>query len=226
MPIMLSAAIAGTGVRGSTRVSRTEPETIKDYIMKSILLTMLAATLLFAGPLLMNVRAQGGGPTVTLLAKTYRLGSHNHKSNATWEFVTGSETVNTWSTLVTLIDRPDAKTRPELDRLAEGVMANYKSHSGQVLLAKTMADSTGTPFNYLVAAFEEPAKKRYELNFVKIALGKSKNAYIVVYGVRVADPKEYQAKAKAFLSQQSGPIGKALESFAVPDLASLPKKFF
>ena len=43
----------------------------------------------------------------------------------------------------------------------------------------------------MVAAFEEPVKNRFELNFVKFGLG-PKNAYILVYGARVSDPKDYK----------------------------------
>ena len=55
------------------------------------------------------------------------------------------------------------------DRLAEGIMSTYKSRGAKILLARTMQES-GTPFNYVVAAFEEPDKQRYELSFVKMAL--------------------------------------------------------
>jgi hypothetical protein len=34
-------------------------------------------------------------------------------------------------------------------------MATYKSHSGQILLTKTMRENSGAVFNYMVAAFEE-----------------------------------------------------------------------
>jgi hypothetical protein len=169
--------------------------------------------------------AQPVAPTVTFLGRAYRLGSFNQKVNATWEFVTGSETVNNWTTLITIIDRPDAHSREELDRLAEGVMANYKSHGGQILSAKTMRDKSGAVYNYLVVAFEEPAKRRYEINFVKVALA-PKNAYVVVYGVRISDPGDYVRKAKTFITQQSGPIGDAVEGVAPPDLSKWPRKEF
>jgi hypothetical protein len=58
-------------------------------------------------------------------------------------------------------------------------MATYKSHSGQILLTKTMRENSGAVFNYMVAAFEEPGKQRFELNFVKMSLS-SKNATVVV----------------------------------------------
>ena len=163
--------------------------------------------------------------SVTLLGKTYRLGAYNQKANPTWEFVTTGETVNNWTTLLTLIERSDSHTRGDLDRLAEGIMANYKSHGGQILFAKTMQDPSGKPYNYLAAAFEVPAKRTYELNFVKIAHG-AKNATIIVYGVHITDPQDYQAKAKQFLTRESDSIGKALAAAKLPDMTTLPRKEF
>jgi hypothetical protein len=164
-------------------------------------------------------------PPLTFLSRTYRLGSFNQKQNPTWEYVSGSETIENWTTLVTLIDRPDARTVPDLDRLSEGVMSTYKSHGGHVLMAKTMRDKAGAPYNYMVAAFEEPAKNRFELNFVKFAMG-PKNAFIMVYGARIADPQDYKAKGKEFLNQHSGEIGRALETAVPPELSTLPRKEF
>lgn len=161
-------------------------------------------------------------PTVTFQGRGYRLASFNQKVNPMWEFVSGNETVDNWSTLVTIVDRPDAKSRPDLDRLAQGIMDTYKSRGGRVLVAKTMVDKAGKPFNYMLVAFDEPAKKRFELNFVKAAMGE-KNAIMTIYGVRVTDPKDYVAKAKAFLSANSGPIGMELENLVLPAPASLPR---
>jgi len=160
----------------------------------------------------------GSAPPLTFLSRTYTLGSFNQKNAATWEYVTGGETVDNWTTLVTLIDRPDAKTMPEMDRLAQGVMETYQTHGGRVLLARTMKDASGANFNYMVAGFDEPGKQRMELNFVRIAMG-PKNARMAIYGVRVAD-------AKPFLTQHSSEIGQALETLKIPDLASLPRKEF
>jgi hypothetical protein len=174
---------------------------------------------------LVSLASSQPAPTVTFMGRTYRLGSFNQKVNATWEFVTTSETVNNWTTLITIIDRPDAHSREELDRLAEGVMSNYKSHGGQILSAKTMRDKSGATYNYMVVAFEEPAKRRYEINFVKVALA-SKNAYVVVHGVRISDPGDYVRRAKTFITQQSGPIGDAVEGVAPPDLSKWPRKEF
>jgi hypothetical protein len=166
-----------------------------------------------------------GAPPLTFLSKPYTLGSYNQKNKPTWEYVTGGETVNNWTTLITLIDRADAKTAPDLDQLAEGVMETYKSHGGRILLAKTMKDKAGAAFNYMVAAFEEPGKNRFELNFVKFGLG-PKNAYIMVYGARVTDAKDYKTKGKDFLNQHSEEIGRAIENAVLPDLSSLPHKEF
>lgn len=158
------------------------------------------------------------------LGRGYQLASHNEKANAMWEFTAGTETPQNWTTLLTLIDRPDAKSRPDLDRLAQGIMDTYKSSGGRVLMARTMSAPSG-PFNYMIVAFDQPAQKRYELNFVKIALA-DKNAVIAVYGVRVQDPANYTDKAKQFLSQNSEPIGKALEQAAFPSLSTLPRRVF
>jgi hypothetical protein len=164
-------------------------------------------------------------PAITLLARTYRLGSFNQKPQAMWEFVSAGETVADWTTLLTLIDRPDAHTQQELDRLSEGIKSNYESHGGKILKAQTMRDASGAAYNYTVVAFEEPAKHRFELNFVKAALS-PKNAYVVVYGVRITDPKDYLGKARAFLNQHSGEVGRALENASLPDLSKLPRKEF
>jgi len=162
---------------------------------------------------------------MNFLNQTYQLGSYNQKHNPTWEFVTGGETVDDWKTLVTIIDRPDARTHEELDRLAEGVMVNYKTHGGQILLAKTMREDSGATFNYMVAAFEEPAKQRYELNFVKVRLG-STNAVISIYGVRISDPQDYRTKAKNYLDQSSGEVGRALGAAVLPEISKLPRRVF
>jgi len=160
----------------------------------------------------------------TFLAQKYRLGSFNQKHNPQWEFVTSGETVDNWTTLLTLIDRPDARTKEELDRLSEGIMNNYKSHGGRVLAARTMPDPKGT-FNYMVAAFEEPAKNRIELNFVKVSLG-PENAVVAIYGVRISDPQDYRTKARDFLDQKSSEVGRALGEAVLPDVSSLPRREF
>ena len=161
---------------------------------------------------------------VSLLGRTYHLGSFNQKAKPTWEFVTGDETVDNWTTLITIIDRPDAPTRKDLDGVSEGIMANYKSHGAQILMAKTFPKPSGV-YNYMAAAFEEPDKHRFELNFVKMAMG-PRNAYVVIYGTRITDPQNYLRKGKDYLNQHSGEIGDALEKFVLPDLSTLPRKEF
>ena len=190
--------------------------------MRAIVLALVGtggfAVLLAAG------QGRTAGPTAEFLDRTYHLGSFSQKNNAMWEFVTGKETVDNWTSLLTVIDRPDARTRVELDRLSEGIMSTYKSRNGQILMAKTMAGKSGEVYNYLVVAFDESAKHRYELSFAKIALSKT-NAYVVVYGVRIGDP-DYLAKAKTYLTQHSGEIGRALENAVLPEIRTLPRKEF
>jgi hypothetical protein len=157
----------------------------------------------------------GSAPSIEFLSKTYRLGAFNQRPNAMWEFVTSNESVDDWTTMLTVVDRPDASTITDLDRLAEGLMSTYKSHNGRILLAKTMQDDSGAPYNYLVCAFEQPDRSRFELNFVKMALGKG-NAVVSIYGVRVAD-------ANDFRNQHSEEIGRALNNLQPPNTASLPR---
>jgi hypothetical protein len=163
--------------------------------------------------------------TVSFLGQTYQLGSFNQKAAPMWEFVRAGETVQNWTTMLTLVDRPDARTRPDLDRLAQGILDTYKSRGAQVLMARTMVDAAGQPFNYMLVAFHEPAQRRFEINFVKSALG-AKNAQIIIYGVRVADAGDYLAKAKSFLKENSGEVGMALERLPMPAVGSLPRREF
>jgi len=141
-----------------------------------------------------------------------------------WEFTSGRENVDNWTTLFTILDRPDAKTRLELERLAQGILDAYKAKNGKVLMARTMS-ANGVPFNYIIVAFPQPAQKRFELNFVKIALAQN-NAVIAVYGVRIDDPTNDAAKVKAFLSANSEAIGKALEQATLPSTSTLPRREF
>jgi len=169
---------------------------------------------------------EGAMSTLTFMGKTYDLASHNETNNhPMWEFTTGSEPIDRWTTLFTLIDRPEAHTREDLDRLSQGVMEFYKTQGGQVLLAKTLQNSSGVPFNYMVAAFEQPNLHMFEVNFVKMVLG-PKNAYTAIYGVRVTDPNDYAAKTKRFLDVHSTEIGHALGEAALPDLSTLPRHEF
>jgi len=164
-------------------------------------------------------------PTITLLGRPYHLGSYNQKSKPMWEFITPDETIDNWKTLLTVIERPDAHTKPELDQVGEGVLQNYKSHGAKILQAKTMVDTAGKPYNYLLAAFDEPTHHRYEFDFVKMALG-PKNVFIAIYGVRITDPTDYLSKAKTFLTQHSGESGDAISNVVLPDLTKLPRKEF
>jgi len=164
-------------------------------------------------------------PSLTFRSQSYRLGSFNQRNHATWEFVSDGETVNNWTKLLTVVDRPDAKTREDLDRLAEGLMATYKSHGAKILLAKTLQEASGTPFNYMVAAFEEPASQRYELNFVKMTMGE-KNAVVLIHGVRVSDGTDYLGKAKEYLNRNSSEIGRAMEKMTAPDVGKFTRREF
>jgi hypothetical protein len=168
---------------------------------------------------------QAPPPTINLLGRPYHLGSYNQRDKPMWEFIAPGETIDNWKTLVTIIDRTDAHTRPELDRVGEGIMQTYKSHGGKILMAKTMVDPAGAPYNYMLAAFDEPAKHRYEFNFIKMALG-PKNVYVAIYGVHITDPTDYLAKAKTFLTQHSGESGDAISNLPVPDVAKWPRKVF
>jgi hypothetical protein len=164
-------------------------------------------------------------PVVNMLSRNYRLASFHQKPNPMWEFAAPGEKIDQWNTLVTVIDRADARTKEDLDRLAQGVDSNYQSNGGRILMAKTMLDHKGAPYNYIVAAFEEPAAHRFELNFVKVAMG-PKNAYVLVYGARVTDTHDYKTKGKEFLDQHSGEIGRALEAVLLPEISGLPRREF
>jgi hypothetical protein len=169
--------------------------------------------------------ASGPVPTIEFRSQPYQLGSYNQKHNPMWEFVSNGETVDNWTTLLTVIERPDARTRQDLDGVSEGILTNYKSKGGQIVMAKTLVDKSGNPQNYLVAAFEEPARHAFELNFVNAVLGKT-DVVVVIYGVRVTDPRDPLAKAKEFLSRNSGPIGMALGEMPLPDVSQFPRREF
>jgi hypothetical protein len=172
-----------------------------------------------------NTSLKPAAAEITFMARTYRLASYNQKHNPMWEFVSGGEKIDDWTTLLTVVERPDAHTRQELDRLSEGLVSAYRSNGGQVLSAKTMQEESGAVFNYVVAAFEQPAKQRFELNFVKAQLG-AKNAVVMIYGIRITDPKDYLSKAKKFLNESSGEVGRALGNTELPDISKLPRKEF
>lgn len=163
-------------------------------------------------------------PTIHFLNRTYHLASFDQKNRPMWEFVSGSETVDDWTTRLTIIDRPDAHTREDLKRVSEGIRSDYESHGGRILMARTMNDSNGE-YNYTVVGFDDPSKQRYELTFVKAAMGR-RNAYVAVYGVRISDPKDYENKAKTFLHEHSAEVGSALGQAVLPDIDRLPRREF
>ena len=162
--------------------------------------------------------------TVSFLGRSYVLASFNQKAAPMWEFTSGKETVGNWTNLLTLLERPDAKTKQDLDRLAQGVMDHYKANGGNVLMARTMG-TPENPYNYMVVAFTQPAEHRIELNFVKVAMG-AKNAFVVIYGERIHDSKDPASKAKAFLHERSAEIGMALEKAVLPAIDTLPRREF
>src|SRR4051812_8994168 len=94
-------------------------------------------------------------------------------------------------------------------------MASYKSHGRRILATKTMRQDSGAVF-YMEAAFEEPGKLRFELNFVRVAPG-PKNAVVVIYGRPHHRPRDYRSRAMAFLDQNSGEVGRALGNVVLPD---------
>lgn len=120
------------------------------------------------------------------------------------------------------MDQPESKSRSDLDVIGRALLDHYKTIGGQVLTARTMKSDSGDIFNYVLAAVDEPAKKRFEINFVKIALG-PKNAFMAIYGVRITDPKDYKIKAKTYLDQHSGEVGLALGTATLPAIATLPR---
>lgn len=164
-------------------------------------------------------------PSLSFMERTYRLASFNQKSQPMWEFVSNHETVDNWSTLFTIIDRPDGHTAADLDSISAGVKSDYESHGGKILVASTMRDDSGKTFNYIVVGVDQPALHRFELDFVKAAL-RSKNAYVAVYGVRITDPKDYVTKTKMYLHQHSSEVGEALAHANLPDTAKLPRTEF
>lgn len=101
-------------------------------------------------------------------------------------------------------------------------MQNYQSRGAKILAARTMNAQTPQVFNYMVAAFDEPGRQRIELDFVKMMLGPT-NAVVLVYGVRIADPRDYRGKAKEFLDRDSDTVGRALDQLASPDISRLPR---
>ncbi len=103
-------------------------------------------------------------------------------------------------------------------------MDNYKANSGSALMARTMG-TPEKPYNYMVLAITQPEEHRIDLNFVKVALGHN-NAYVVICGERIRDPKDPASKAKAFLHERSTEIGMALEKATLPAIDTLPRREF
>ena len=68
---------------------------------------------------------------VMFQGRSYRLGSFNHKAKAMWAFVSAPETV------------------ADMYRLAQGVLDTYKARGAKVVMARTMQDAAGKPFNYM-----------------------------------------------------------------------------
>jgi hypothetical protein len=161
-------------------------------------------------------------PEIAFLGRTYQLGAFNQKQSPMWELVTAGEGVDDWKTLFTVIDRPDARTREEMDRLAEGIQSNYKARGAKILAARTMQETVGV-FNYMVAAFERPEQHCYELNFVKITMG-FPEAVVMIYGVRITDAVDYRGKAKEFLDRSGAEVGSALGKMSVVDVRNWPRK--
>jgi hypothetical protein len=60
---------------------------------------------------------------------------------------------------------------------------------------------------------------------VKAAISR-RDAYVVVYAVRISDPNDYSSKAKAFLHQHSAEINNALGQAELPDMNKLPRTEF
>ena len=164
-------------------------------------------------------------PTLQLLGKTYKLGSYNQNARPMWEFTAGGQTVNNWTTLVTVIDRPDVKSNGDVDKLAEGMVTGYRKAGATVLLTKTFRDPAGKPYDYLVAAFNEPDHHRMEINYAKLAMGTT-NGYIQIYAVRVTGPGDYRKASATFVTKNSETIGKALDHASAPDTSTWPRKTF
>ncbi|MGA3024373.1 MAG: hypothetical protein ABSF98_06360 [Bryobacteraceae bacterium] len=142
-----------------------------------------------------------------------------------WEFFSGSETADDWTTRLTIIDRPDARSKSDIDKVSEGIKSDYEAHGGRVLIARTIEDPNGAPYHYTVVVSDEPSKQRTELSFVKAAISR-RDAYVVVYAVRISDPNDYSSKAKAFLHQHSAEINNALGQAELPDMNKLPRTEF
>lgn len=165
------------------------------------------------------------GPEVKMLNRIYRLAYYGKSNYEMWEFTSGAETVDNWTTLVTILNYPEATSLQRMDQLSEGLIKVYKSSGGQVLKAKSQQDAFGGVCNTIIVAFDEADAKRYELCFVKVAMGKS-HAYAAIYGVRIPDLIDRHAKANAFLKENAIAIEQAMLSTRFPATESLPRQSF
>ena len=164
-------------------------------------------------------------PSVSFMEHTYRLVSFNQKTQPTWEFTSNHETAADWTTKFTIIDRSDLHTSADLESISAGMKSDAESRGGKVLVSTSMRDDNGKMFPYTVIGFDQPAQHRFELDFVKAAIG-SKNAYVAVYCVRITDEKDYVNKTKMYLHTHSSAVGTALSAATLPDIAKLPRTEF
>lgn len=193
------------------------PNSLFRAAFATIALAFVAASVVAGAP--------AKSPSYKLLGTTYKLASFNNHGHAMWEFLSNGQTFDNWSTMVTVIDRTDARTAVDLDRLAEGMLTQYKSAHAIILLSRTLRDPAGKPYDYIVAAFNEPAKHRMELDYLKVARG-PKNAYLLIYGVTITDKADYRKKAAKYVETHSVEIGKALGAAPTPATSTWPQKAF
>jgi hypothetical protein len=165
-------------------------------------------------------------PTLTFMSKTYQLASFSHMNRPMWEFASPPETVDNWTSMVTLVECPGTHTNADVDKVAEGLVSIYRENHAQILMSKTMTGKSGKPYDYLVAAFEEPTKHRFEIDFVRVALMEDHQAWCLIYGKRIADAEDYLAKSKVYLNQHSSEVGQALEAMSLPSKDNFPRKEF
>jgi len=158
--------------------------------------------------------------TFTFLNKTYTLKGIAPAPGRMWEFAPEGETLENWTTLVTLIDRPDAADLKAMDQVSQGILEHYQKNGGQIMMAKSLKGSDGQPFNFLIGAFDQKAHHRFELNYVRVFM-RQPNAMIAIFAARVSDEGDYLVKAKSFLDHQSGLIGHALETTVFPNAQQL-----
>lgn len=168
----------------------------------------------------MSQLGSGSSVEIGLLDQTYHLAFYDAKTFI-WEFTTGSETVDNWTTLVTILSLPGVVAPEKLNNFSEALMSHYKSRGAQVLAYKSLKDQSGKDYNYMVAVFDEPQYNRYELDFVKMAMGRP-HAFIGIYGVRITDPVNRLTKTRAYLKDNSDKIERALANARLPEIETLP----